>query len=80
MITRPPNVSWLTWQIWGLRDLRDDALGWLQERGVPPLMLVPVTRLPRIIGTAEYVCKFEWHQAPLFVLKQANFDAWRWLN
>ena len=79
-MTRPAHVSWLTWQAWGLQDLRDDALGWLQDHGVAPLALVPITKLPDLLGRAEYACKFEWHQAPLFVLEQVNYEARRWLD
>lgn len=79
-MTRPAHVSWLTWQVWGLRDLRDSALCRLQSAGVPALALVPLSRVPQFLGMAEYACKMELHQAPLMVLDQAEREATRWLD
>ena len=80
MNIRPSHVSWLTWQIWGLQDLRNMIIATLLDAGIPALALVPITDLPGFIDGAEYGSKMRFHAAPLFVLEQAEYDAQRWLD
>ena len=78
-MTKPSNVSWLTWQLWILRDLRDEAIYGLLDMGVPALALVPISELPGLIDGAEYGSKSRFHVAPFFVLEQAEHDARHWM-
>lgn len=63
-----------------LQELRWDAVNALLNVGLPALSLVPVARLPRLIGGAEYALKTPWVEAPLAVLAAAEDDARRWLD
>jgi len=63
-----------------LQELRWDAVNALLDAGLPALSLVPVERLPRLIGGAEYACKTQWFEAPLWILSEAERDARRWLD
>jgi hypothetical protein len=63
-----------------LQELRWDAVGALLDAGVPALSLVPLQRLPLLIGGAEYALKTPWIEAPLAVLAAAEDDARRWLD
>jgi hypothetical protein len=78
--TKPAHVSWLKWQIWGLQDLRSVAIERLLDIGTPALALVPITRLPFFFGVAEYACKTRFHEAPGYILWQAEYEALRWLD
>jgi len=78
-VTKPSNVSWLTWQWRTVRDLRDEAIYALLDMGIPALALVPLWELPGLIDGAEYRSKSRLHDAPLFVLEQAEHDARSWL-
>lgn len=77
---RPSNVSWLTWQLYGLQDLRAEALYALLNCGVPALALVPITDLLDLVRGAEYRCKMPLLSAPMFVLGQAELRARLWLD
>lgn len=63
-----------------LQELRWGAVNALLDAGLPALSLVPVDRLPRLIGGAEYACKTQWFEAPLWILSEAERDARRWLD
>ena len=63
-----------------LQELRWEAVAALLDAGVPALACVPVDRLPRLIGGAEYACKTQWFEAPLWILSEAERDARRWLD
>lgn len=63
-----------------LQELRWGAVNALLDAGLPALSLVPVERLPRLIGGAEYACKTQWFEAPLWILSEAERDARRWLD
>lgn len=63
-----------------LSGLRWEAIGAMLNAGVPALTLVPIGRLPLLIGGAEYALKTPWPEAPLAVLAAAEDDARRWLD
>lgn len=77
---RPAHISWLTWQLYGLQDLRAEVMYALLNHGIPALALVPVTDLVDLISGAEYRSKMPLLSAPLFVLQQAEYDARLWLD
>jgi hypothetical protein len=57
---RPTQVSWLNWHIlWTIDDARDNLTDALMGK-VPALALVPVTKLPMLLGMAEYSYKTDW--------------------
>lgn len=63
-----------------LQELRWEAVAALLDAGVPALSLVPVERLPLLIGSTEYACKTQWFEAPLWILSEAEREARRWLD
>ena len=75
---RPANVSWITWQVWGLSDLRNEILDDLVVAGLPALFAVPVGKIPFMIGCAEYALKTGILEDPGFVLRQAEREAQSW--
>ena len=63
-----------------LQELRWDVVNALLDRGVPALTLIPLRQLPRLVGGTEYACKTQWFEAPLWILREAELDARRWLD
>lgn len=63
-----------------LQGLRWGAVNALLDAGLPALSLVPVARLPLLIGCTEYACKTQLHEAPLWILSEAEREARRWLD
>ena len=80
MTNRPSHVSWLTWQLWGLEDLRNEALLVLTDNGLPMTAILPLEKLPLFLGAAEYACKLSVWEAPLMVLSQLEHDARNWFE
>lgn len=58
---------------------RDRARLALRKAGVPAVLMMPVHYLPGYLGAAEYACKMQFHQAPLFVLDQLELDCDTWI-
>jgi hypothetical protein len=63
-----------------LGELRWNAVNALLDAGVPALALMPVERLPLLIGCTEYACKTQWFEAPLWILQEAEREARRYLD
>ena len=57
---RPAQISWFKWHVlWTVNDARDSLTNALLGK-VPALTLVPVTKLPMLLGIAEYSHKTDW--------------------